>query len=84
VLSNAECEFAYRDSIFKHDLKGRFLVTSVICKLQKETPEYQPDIEYKDIQQAMASQSLEKVSGLELANIIIELRKKKLPDRHEV
>ncbi|MCX6822801.1 MAG: UDP-N-acetylmuramate dehydrogenase [candidate division SR1 bacterium] len=84
VLSNAECAFDYRDSVFKHDLKGRFLITSVIFKLQKETPEYQPDVEYKDIQQAIASQALEKVSGLELANIIIELRKKKLPDRHDV
>jgi UDP-N-acetylmuramate dehydrogenase len=84
VLSNADCQFTYRDSIFKHELKGRFLVTAVIFQVQKNSVEYMPDVGYKDIQQAMASQWLEKISGLELAKIIIELRKHKLPDRHEV
>jgi len=84
VLSNTECEFDYRESIFKREFKGRFLITSVIFQLQKETPGYQADIAYKDIQQAIASQWLGNISGLEVAKMIIEIRKKKLPDRHEV
>lgn len=84
VFSNAECTFAYRDSMFKHQEKGRYLITSVVFQLQRATDDYAPDTQYKDIQQAIASQSLTKVSGLEVAHMIIEIRKKKLPDRHEI
>jgi hypothetical protein len=60
------------------------LITSVVFHVQKETDDYTPDTQYKDIQQAIASQSLTKVSGLELAHMIIEIRKRKLPDRHTI
>lgn len=34
-LTHAQCQFAYRDSIFKHDLKGKALITSVTIQLSK-------------------------------------------------
>ena len=35
VFSNAECKFGYRDSAFKHDLKGKYIVTSVVYHVSK-------------------------------------------------
>ena len=34
VFSNEECRFGYRDSAFKHELKGRYIVTSVVYKVK--------------------------------------------------
>ena len=34
VFSNEECRFGYRDSIFKHELKGKYIVTSVVYKVK--------------------------------------------------
>jgi len=35
TISSSDCKFYYRDSIFKHDLKNKFFVTSVAFKLSK-------------------------------------------------
>ena len=34
VFSNEECRFGYRDSAFKHELKGKYIVTSVVYKVK--------------------------------------------------
>ena len=86
VLSNEDCHFAYRDSIFKHELKGRFLITHVVFVFQKITDEYIADIHYADIQKAIADQGKDplKITPSELADIIIAIREQKLPDRTKV
>lgn len=35
VFTNEECKFGYRDSIFKHELKGKYIVTSVVYHVSK-------------------------------------------------
>ena len=35
VFTNEECRFGYRDSAFKHELKGKYIVTSVVYHVQK-------------------------------------------------
>ena len=34
IFTNAECRFGYRDSAFKHELKGKYIVTSVVYKVK--------------------------------------------------
>ena len=34
VFTNSECRFGYRDSAFKHELKGKYIVTSVVYKVK--------------------------------------------------
>ena len=35
VFTNEECRFGYRDSAFKHELKGKYIVTSVVYRVTK-------------------------------------------------
>ena len=35
LFSNEECRFGYRDSAFKHELKGKYIVTSVVYRVRK-------------------------------------------------
>ncbi len=70
-----DCQFAYRDSIFKHELKNRFLVTSVIFRLEK-FPEYKLD--YGDLKN-----ETEKLGAVNVRNIrkaVVGVRESKLPD----
>jgi UDP-N-acetylmuramate dehydrogenase len=76
IFSNTDCEFGYRDSIFKHRHKGRYLVTSVIFKLTKHN--HQLNIQYGNIEQ-----ELKKYNGINIHNIrkaVITARESKLPD----
>ncbi len=81
TLTHEECEFSYRDSVFKHQRKDKIIITSVIFRLQKWTPAYQFKIEYKDLQWVLSGQelSLEKI-----VETIVNIRKSKLPDRKEI
>lgn len=73
TFDNAECRYAYRDSIFKHELKGLYVVTSVEYRLALQphfTLTYGP---LKELDPA----------NLTLADVrqrIIDIRKAKLPD----
>lgn len=75
TLGNAECRFAYRDSIFKQELKGRIIITSVEFRLSKYP---QPNLSYGDL-----SKAVEALGSSSLANIrkaVCAIRRNKLPD----
>ena len=74
-FSNAECNYAYRQSIFKNELKGQYAVAYVIYKLSKIP---QPKLGYGALEQ-----EVERLGGPTLANIrkaVIAMRDSKLPD----
>lgn len=75
TITASDCQYAYRDSIFKHQLKNRFIITSVVFKLDK-FPEY--ILHYGDIKK-----EVEKMGDVNLRNIrqaVIQIRESKLPD----
>lgn len=86
VLNNSDCKFSYRDSIFKHDLKDRFIITHVSFKLKKVKSDYKLNLNYKDVLQKIQDLDLkiEDLSIKDVANIIMEIRKHKLPDWKQV
>jgi UDP-N-acetylmuramate dehydrogenase len=74
-LENAECKFAYRNSIFKNELKGKTVITHVVFRLSKH-PVFKLD--YGNLKE-----ELKKYSEVNLSNIrksVIDIRADKLPD----
>lgn len=73
----SDCQFGYRDSIFKNEAKGRYFILSIILKLSKQP---QLKLDYGDIKAKLAERGLEKPSVKEVAEIIKEIRDAKLPN----
>lgn len=76
VFRNEECGYAYRESVFKKGLKGKFVVTHVTYKLSKH-PVF--NLEYGNIRTRLEKTGKE-VSLRLVRDVIIEVRKEKLPD----
>lgn len=82
-----DCVFGYRDSIFKHQWQGQFLVTSVSFKLAKiSSPkvQYHFQIEYGDIRSALDKMKAKDLSLKRVSDAICQLRRAKLPDPKEL
>jgi UDP-N-acetylmuramate dehydrogenase len=79
TFTNAECQFDYRSSIFKTELKGQFLITAVSFRLYKK-PDFKTS--YGAIQQQLATMGIkeEQLSIKAVSDAVIAIRQSKLPD----
>jgi UDP-N-acetylmuramate dehydrogenase len=75
-LSNAQCEFAYRDSIFKHD-PDRYLVVAVEFLLSR-TRELRLD--YAGVRDELAAMNIDPPTAPAVAEAVCRLRTRKLPN----
>jgi UDP-N-acetylmuramate dehydrogenase len=75
----SECQFAYRSSVFKNQLKGRFVVTSVVFRLDKFV-EYKLD--YGDLRAEVEKRGGENIHYVRDA--VIAIRESKLPDPEQL
>lgn len=77
TFTSAECAFGYRESIFKTDLKGKYIITSVTFKLKKE-PEF--NTSYGAIQETLDAMGVSELSIKAVSDAVIHIRQSKLPD----
>ena len=76
-----DCHFGYRESIFKHQLKGKYVIISVTFKLNK-IPVYK--VTYGDIQKTLKEMNIQHLSIKAVSDAVISIRKSKLPDPAEI
>ena len=81
VFTKEECRFGYRESIFKHELKGRFVITSVDFLLKKNAP---LNLEYGNIKAYLEQNGIENPSLQQLHDAICAIRDAKLPDVKQI
>jgi len=76
-FSQTECEFGYRDSVFKRHFRHRFLISSIRIRLQKN-PSLK--LNYGEIQQQLQQKNILAPTLRDVFNVICEIRSNKLPD----
>ncbi len=81
TFSASDCEFGYRESVFKRKLKGQFIISSVTLKLNK-----QPNINtsYGAIEQELERLSIASPGIKDVSKAVINIRQSKLPDPKEL
>lgn len=74
-FKNDECHFQYRNSIFKNELKGKIIITSVVFELKKNA---ELKLEYGDIKAVVDELGQKNLKNIRKA--IVQIRESKLPD----
>ncbi|MEX0617667.1 MAG: UDP-N-acetylmuramate dehydrogenase [Pseudohongiellaceae bacterium] len=79
VFDRDQCEFSYRDSLFKNAEKGRFLVTAVTLRLSRHA---RVNTDYHALQQELKASQADPQSATpqQVAEAVCRVRRRKLPD----
>ncbi|TXC81676.1 UDP-N-acetylmuramate dehydrogenase [Luteibaculum oceani] len=80
-VKNKDCDFGYRDSIFKRDLKGKILIYKVRFRLIKKV---QVETSYGAIQSELEKMGIASPTPKDVSAAVIAIRQSKLPDPKEL
>jgi UDP-N-acetylmuramate dehydrogenase len=78
TFTNDDCQFGYRDSVFKNALKNKYFITKVYLKLK--TKNHKLHTQYGDIQKILVEKQAENPTIKDVSDAIISIRQSKLPD----
>lgn len=82
IFSNEECKFGYRESIFKNELRGQYVLVAVTFKLSKRN--HQLKTGYGAIQHELESEGIVNPTIRDVSNAVIRIRESKLPDPAQI
>ena len=77
TFTNAECRYGYRDSIFKNELRGQYIITGVTYRLDKQ---FVPKLDYGNLRGEVGANP----TPMDVREAVIRIRKQKLPEVSEV
>ena len=81
-FTNPECQFAYRESVFKNEVKDQFVITSVTFKLTNRN--HKLTTSYGAIEAELALQQITNPTVKNVSDAVIAIRQSKLPDPKEL
>ena len=81
VFTKEDCRFGYRESVFKNELKGLYVITSVDFLLKKNAPLH---LEYGNIKAYLEQNGIENPTLQQLHDAIYAIRDAKLPDVKQI
>ncbi|MDG4551951.1 MAG: UDP-N-acetylmuramate dehydrogenase [Candidatus Contendobacter sp.] len=77
VLDRAACRFGYRDSVFKREAAGRYLITAVTFRLPKR---WRPVTGYADVARELEARGIAEPTARDVSAAVAAVRSRKLPD----
>ncbi|HET8753026.1 MAG TPA: UDP-N-acetylmuramate dehydrogenase [Salinimicrobium sp.] len=77
-FSRADCNFGYRDSVFKNSLKDKYIITSVSFRLTKSNHEL--NTSYGSIDKFLEEEGVTNPGIKDISEAVIKIRQSKLPD----
>ena len=77
-FSNSDCKFSYRSSIFKEDLKGKYVICYVHFKLTKKN--HKINYLYEPLKKILIENGVKIPTIQDISKYVTEIRKNKLPD----
>jgi UDP-N-acetylmuramate dehydrogenase len=80
-FDRAACRFGYRDSVFKQEAAGRYLILRVLFRLPKA---WVPCTGYADVAQVLAERGLTQPGAADVSDAVIAIRRRKLPDPAQI
>jgi UDP-N-acetylmuramate dehydrogenase len=80
-FSNEACKFGYRESVFKRELKGQYIITHVSFRLSKQA---KINADYGVIQDVLKQHGVTHPTIQDISRAVIEIRSSKLPDPKEL
>lgn len=78
VFLNKDCNFGYRNSIFKEEEKDKYIITKVVFKLTKKN--HILNTNYGAIENALLNKGITQPTIKDVSEAVIEIRQSKLPD----
>ncbi len=78
IFTNPECEFDYRESVFKQKLKGKYFISSVTLTLTKKNHQF--NTSYGALEATLKLQNTRQLSVRAISDAVITIRQQKLPD----
>lgn len=81
IFSNDDCEFGYRDSIFKNELKNKYIILSVTFKLQRDGI---VNTDYGAITEVIKSRGIKNPIPKDVSEAVIFIRNSKIPDPSQI
>jgi UDP-N-acetylmuramate dehydrogenase len=80
-FSSADCNFGYRESVFKNKYRNQFIITSVTFRLNK-TPKF--NISYGAIEHELQKMGVKELSIAAISKAVCNIRSSKLPDPKQI
>lgn len=77
-----DCKFGYRESVFKNELKGKYIILSVQFKLTKQN--HKLHIDYGAIKQELEKMQISNPTIQDVSKAVIQIRESKLPNPKEI
>jgi len=81
TFSHSQCEFGYRESVFKRALKGKYVITTVTYRLSKN---HELNTSYGAINSELEAKGIKNPTIKDVSDAVIAIRRSKLPDPKQI